>query len=131
LYCYIACDLLSTFSAFVIFLSTAYIVCSNYGLIKLYGKIDTKVYLMFPVLTFMGVSSILTVYSLTASIYENSRRMKMDAQVISKSKWMKRQVRCILPAKITIGDQYYIKNSTKSTFLNTTIKQTLDCILTF
>jgi len=110
----------------------SFLLCStNYGIIKLYGMVNLAFYVMFPVMSFVILIYILFAYSKAANVYETSARVKISLLKVSKSKRIRTKVNAFRPTRISVGDQYYLKNNTKCTYLFTMFRSTLDLVLTF
>jgi len=131
LHCSRFSDLCSKFLPGLMVVGCLLIVNCNYNLIKLFGKISIAAYLVFLSLTIIGTSIVLFCYSAAAFSFENTLKIKSQIAAAAKTKWLISKIRSVRPARISVGDCYYLKTNTKCTYLESMVKSTLDAVLAF
>jgi len=74
---------------------------------------------------------ILFCYSVAAFSFEKTLKIKTHIAAAAKSKWLISKIRSVRPARISVGDCYYLNSNKKCTYLESMVKSTLDAVLAF
>jgi len=88
-------------------------------------------YLIFPGIAFFASQIVFVVYSQAAKMFEKSSETKTRVGNFARNKWLVRKVIAMRPARFSVGDQYYLKTSTKTTYYDATLKYSIDTIPAF